>query len=1173
MAELDPQSTQRDMDPGIEAELESAGFEDAREIGRGGFGVVYRCVQPSLDRVVAIKVLSSEFEGVDRERFLREQHAMGRLSGHPNIVHILHVGITPMGRPYIVMPYHVRGSLDSRIRRKGPLGWREALRIGVKLAGALETAHRLGIFHRDVKPANILTTDYGDPQLTDFGIARISGGFETAAGSITGSPAFTAPELLRGEDPTAASDVYGLGATLFCAITGHAAFERRNGEKVVSQFLRITSHPIPDLRAQGIPDDVCAAIERAMAGEPTDRPASAADFAHELREVERRHELSVDEMALPGEEGSADGPPENMTAASSRGRLEPRRNPVTPRPPPVASTRFHPPEATRARVERGRLIQVLRAGQGRRLIVIHAPAGFGKSTLAAQWRDALVEENVAVAWFAVDRDDNNVVWFLAHLIEAIRRVRPTLADELGQILEERGDDAERYVLTSLINEIHDSGERMAVVIDDWHMVTGEVTIAAMDFLLDNCCHHLQVIVTTRSQAGLPLSRMRVRDELVEIDAEALRFSVEESRSFLVDIGELTLADNDVADLRESTEGWVAALQLASLSLRGQADPVRLISHMSGRHHAIGEYLAENVLDNLEPEMLDFLLATCITERTCGALASTLSRGDRGQVLLEEVEKRDLFLHRIDDNGDWFRYHHLFAEFLRRRLERDQPDRVAELHQSASRWFAEHRLLSEAVDHALFAGDQDRAVSLVETDGMDLIERSQMATLLGLTAKLPPRLVVSSPRLQLTMAWANFLLRRTAPTQTALALVDSALDQSNRSETDVADLRAEAAVVRSSVEVSADRIDGVDQLVSDCLARPDRLRPWVVSVAVNVATFDKIYRFDFDAADRLQDWASRYPRRANGPFGGVIYGYCIAGIAANERLDVAAAEQHYREALQLGRRSGGSHSNDARLAGALLGDLLYEQGKLAEAERLLDASCELGPEGGVVDFMLATYGTGARIKALRGDLESASRRLDEGASIADALSLPRLRARIRNERVRLGLPTTPGVSTRPLPAEGQIRGDQRDTLGVDGILAIAAELDEQTAIWLMLDERTRERVDRACAEAEALVGRLRGQVRPRALLQARLLLASCLAEAGRTTEAENILAPAAAKCAELGLLRYLLDGGPRIAPALAALREDQRNNRWQPEWPPIPHSFLDEVLTDFGDSPSSAVRRQ
>ncbi|MFD9663237.1 protein kinase [Rhodococcus sp. NPDC059968] len=1157
MAEFDPLATQRDAIVGITAELDAAGFEDAQEIGRGGFGVVYRCRQPELDRTVAIKVLTADLDPENLERFLREQRAMGQLSGHPHIVNILQVGATGSGRPYIVMQCHLHGSLDSRVRRYGPLEWGEALSVGVKLAGALETAHRIGTLHRDVKPANILLTAYGEPQLTDFGIARVAGGFETTTGTVTGSPAFTAPEIMGGHKPTPASDVYSLGATLFCAITGHAAFERRSGEQVVAQFLRITTQPVPDLRDRGIPDLVSAAISRAMAGHPADRPATAIEFGEKLREAQRRNGLSVDEMALPTmPEDEQPGEHARGTRWTVSGPTNPRTTGVSRRPtamtPPTPATKYRPPIPAKALVGRARLIEALRAGQWRRLTVIHAPTGYGKSTLAAQWCEALAADGVAVAWLTVDRDDDNVVWFLAHLIEAIRRVRPQLARELGAALEEHGDQAERYVLTALINEIHETSERVAVVIDDWHRVTNPATIAALEFLLDNGCHHLQLIVTSRTQAGLPLSRMRVRDELVEIDSAALRFSTTESHSFLVGLGGLDLETEDVADLTASTDGWVAALQLVSLSLRGADDPAQLIGHLSGRHHAIGEFLAENVLSTLEPRILDFLLATSVTERICAPLACTLTEVDGGQALLEEIEERDLFLCRLDEDREWFRYHHLFAQFLQRRLERDHPGRLEVLHRAASGWFADHHLVGEAVDHALAAGDGRRAVELVERDGMHLIEHSQFIALLALVDKLPPTIVASSPRLQLTIAWANIRLHRAGPTQRALARIDNAFERSALTDTAIAELRVEIDLVKATMRLRADRIEGIDELVSEALSRPDTLTPWLVSNAANIATFAALYRFDFEEVRRLQDWALGYHEANDAPYN-MMHGHCYRGIAASEQLDLTAAEDSFRRALHVARRSGGIHSHAARLACALLGELLYERGEIVEAERLLDESYQLGSEGGGVDFKLARYVIGARIKALRGDRGEAGRRLAECALAAETLSLPRLRAKLENERVRLGLPVAPGIEART-PVEYAAR--QRP---VDGIEEITAQLEEATAIRLLLDEDSPERVDLACEWVTEWEARLEGRGRDRALLQAKRLLVACLATAERTDEAKSLLASIAAQCAEQSMVRYPLDGGPQVVPLLRALRDDQLAGRWPPDWPTVPRPFIDSML--------------
>ena len=293
-----PDSTQRSLATGIVAELEADGYHDAEPIGRGGFGVVYRCREPSLDRVVAIKVLSSDQDDVELEHFDREQRAMGRVSGHPNIVPVLHSGQTFTGRPYIVMPYHSRDTLGSWIKGHGPLAVGEALTIGVRLAGALETAHRAGVLHRDVKPPNVLLTTYGEPQLCDFGIARIAGSRETAANIIVGSPSYIAPELFEGRPVSIAADVYSLAATVFTLLSGEPPFPFRPGENPIAFVRRVMAGPIPDLRAKGVPDPICSALELGLNIDPARRPSSAAAFGEILRAAGAHVGLNIAEVPL-----------------------------------------------------------------------------------------------------------------------------------------------------------------------------------------------------------------------------------------------------------------------------------------------------------------------------------------------------------------------------------------------------------------------------------------------------------------------------------------------------------------------------------------------------------------------------------------------------------------------------------------------------------------------------------------------------------------------------------------------------------------------------------------------------------------------------------------------------------------------------------------------------------
>jgi serine/threonine-protein kinase PknK len=470
MGEGDPLDTQR-YPPSAAAELGGTGFDDAQEIGRGGFGVVYRCTQADLDRTVAVKILTVELDEENRARFFREQRAMGRLTGHPNIVNILQVGATASGRPYIVLPYHPQDSLDARIRRDGPLTLEQVLRLGVKMAGAVETAHRLGILHRDVKPANILLTDYGEPELADFGIAHITGGFQTATGAVTGSPAYTAPEVLAGDPPSPAADVYGLGATLFSALTGHAAFERHSGEQVVAQFLRITSQPVPDLREQGIPEDVSDTIARAMSHEPGQRPAGAADFGEELRGLQRDHGFPVDEMALRAE-----------PAAQGNDRQPPSRGERRSTSSTLGATGRLPLEMTSFVGRRHELTETKNLLAGSRLVMLTGIGGVGKTRLAVRVASAVQRgyaDGVRLVELGELRDESSLIDAVAAAVGVRDRSARPLREVLIEFLTPR---------------------QLLLVLDNCEHVVNAV--AELVGLLLHTCPRLRILATSREPLGI-----------------------------------------------------------------------------------------------------------------------------------------------------------------------------------------------------------------------------------------------------------------------------------------------------------------------------------------------------------------------------------------------------------------------------------------------------------------------------------------------------------------------------------------------------------------------------------------------------------------------------------------------------------------------------------------------
>ena len=466
MGEDDPFRTVREVVEPVTEELAAAGFEDAEEIGRGGFGVVYRCTQTDLDRAVAVKILTAELDEKNRERFFREQRAMGRLTGHPNIVTVLQAGTTTSGRPYLVMPYHPLGSLEARIRGEGLLPAATVLWTGVKIAGALETAHGLGILHRDVKPGNILFTDYGEPALADFGIARIVGDFQTTAGTVTGSPAFTAPEVLEGQAPTPAADVYGLGATLFCALTGHAAFERRSGENVVTQFLRITTQPVPDLREHGIADDLSELVAAAMDRDPHQRPSAVA-LGEAIQQAQRRHGFTVHEMSLHAEPAGR-LPDRKPDTQERRARTGPRT---------VPGSDTLPLELTTFVDRRRELAEAKNLLSSARLVTLTGIGGVGKTRLALR------------AMSGVRREFIDGVW----LVELADVADPSLVvDVVASTLGLR-DDPARPLRTVVVEFL--SARKSLLVLDNCEQLVAAVAELVEVWLRE--CSNVRILVTSR----------------------------------------------------------------------------------------------------------------------------------------------------------------------------------------------------------------------------------------------------------------------------------------------------------------------------------------------------------------------------------------------------------------------------------------------------------------------------------------------------------------------------------------------------------------------------------------------------------------------------------------------------------------------------------------------------
>jgi LuxR family maltose regulon positive regulatory protein len=416
---------------------------------------------------------------------------------------------------------------------------------------------------------------------------------------------------------------------------------------------------------------------------------------------------------------------------------------------PLLLTKLHRPRPHSRLVSRSRLIERIQDGMERALMLISAPAGFGKTTLLAQW---LSESDLPVAWLSLEPEDNDPIRFLTYLVAALQTIDAHLGAIALDLLRSPQPPTPENVVAVLINDlVRSSAGDFVLILDDYHVITTESLHRALIGLVEHLPPQLHLMIATRADPPLPLSRLRARGQLTELRADDLRFSLEEADVFLHTVMGLDLAPEDVAVLESRTEGWIAGLQLAGLSLQSRTDVSGFLDAFTGSHRFVLDYLSEEVFSRQPVSVQSFLLHTSVLERLNGSLCDAITEQQGSQTMLEAIEQVNLFDIPLDEERHWYRYHHLFAEVLKNRLQQSEPALVPELHHRASIWYEQHNLPIEAVQHALDAQDFERASVLVEQFALSLGLTDHLYTVLGWLKALPNDLVRARPLLCLYYA--------------------------------------------------------------------------------------------------------------------------------------------------------------------------------------------------------------------------------------------------------------------------------------------------------------------------------------------------------------------------------------------------------------------------------------
>jgi len=742
-------------------------------------------------------------------------------------------------------------------------------------------------------------------------------------------------------------------------------------------------------------------------------------------------------------------------------------------PTPVLATKlFIPPPRPNAVLRTG-LIARLNKGLHRRLALISAPAGFGKTTLVSAW---LAGCGRPAAWLSLDDADNDPARFLTYLVAALQTIAPTVGANVVALLQSAQPPPSEALLPLLVNQIAALPQPAVLVLDDYHVLDSPPIDQALAFLVEHLPPQLHLVITSREDPPLPLARLRARGQLTELRATDLRFTPTEAAAFLTEVMGLNLSAHDIATLEARTEGWIAGLQLAALSMQGHQDSSGFIQAFAGDHRYIVDYLVEEVLQRQPEPVRSFLLRTAILDQLSGSLCDAVTGQEHSQAHLEALERGNFFVVPLDDTRHWYRYHHLFADVLKAQLRAEQPDHVAALHRRASVWYEHNGGSADAIRHALAAQDSERAADLVELAVASMSRSRQATTLLAWLTSLPNAVIRARP--VLSVAYAHLLLDggELAGVEERLRDAEWWLDQAVAG-------RAQPGAPAPAMVVMDDatfrRLPGAVAIAraGQALARGDLAD--TVTFARRVLDLvpedDHLSRGGAAGFLGLAAWTSGDLETAHRTFAEGMARLHKAGNiadAVNGAITLAAirlaqgrlrdALRTYEGALQLALAQGDPVPRGTADVYVGMSELLCERNDLQAATQHLLHSQELGEHTGFPQHPYRWRVTMARIREAQGDLDGALELLDEAEHLYMRDFSPNVRP-------------IAALKARVWVAQGRV-GEALGWARTQGLsahddLSYGREFAHITLARVLLAHAARERADRLIDEALELLNRL------------------------------------------------------------------------------------------------------
>ena len=794
----------------------------------------------------------------------------------------------------------------------------------------------------------------------------------------------------------------------------------------------------------------------------------------------------------------------------------------------LLATKLNIPETIREHLDRPRLIEELDAGLARDVILVCTPAGFGKTTLLADW---VRRARGPVAWLSLDPEDNDPMRFWRYVVVALDRAGGRVGAHVLPLLSAPGVMSSRGVVTTLVNALGAAPGDFTLILDDYHVVESVPIHDDLAYLLGHLPPRLHIVIASRSDPPLPLARLRASGQLTELRARDLRFTLDESSALLREVWDLDLSPHAITALDSRTEGWAVGLQLAALSLRQRPDPDAFLGAFAGTHRFVLDYLSEEVLERQSNQVRVFLLRNSILERLTGPLCNAVTGDSDGQDMLEALERANLFLIPLDEERRWYRFHHLFRDLLRSRLHRVEARRVPELHRRAAAWYEQHGLIDDAIRHVLAAEDWTWAAALVEKHLTETLRRGETVILQSWLSVLPDNAVRSRPALSLAQGLIHFHLGHLDRVERLLEHAEHAFDTGRQRQVSelptgagmVAEVPAAIAMLRAQVAGMRGDTERMVEYARRALAHMTEEergpRFWARWLSDGGADWmrGKLARAERVAAEMLAEG-----RAADDADPLMTSCYSLAGVQ-RARGELGAALRTFRESLRLATEDGRVSPFHACEAHVGIAQVLYERNQLDDAFYHVTEGIEIGKQ--VIWFFepgrrLVTL---AWIRHARGDADGALEAMNEACKMHPSPEIPSLWLPAPPERARLLLALGQAAMAERWTEERGLTAD-----------------DEVSYLWER-DYLVLARVLLARSEPDLalrLLGRLNKlaetQGRLESIIQIRAVWALALQSSGNHQAALALLADSLALARPEGYIRVFADEGPPLAGLLRSL---------------------------------------